>query len=218
MPKSNWSFNRRRFIGALGLTGAATATGLNAKNTGKIPASAPSDGIGTVTSQDRQNMAFGIRRDAALYHRDQPLSDHVTNGDESIPNYIATFSKGLLHNSLGEVDGAAYQTYLQALSSGKGSDFDNIPMGGPAKLVNPQASYAFTSEGPDGQLPTAGPPPGFSSATMAAEMAEDYWLALTRDIPFAQYDTDPLIAQAAAWLSAKTPGSVLSAVADTSRS
>jgi hypothetical protein len=45
-------------------------------------------------------------------------------------------------------------------------------------------------------------PPAFSSAWEAGEMAEDYWMALTRDVPFANYGSDPLIAQAAADLSA----------------
>jgi hypothetical protein len=36
---------------------------------------------------------------------------------------------------------------------------------------------------------------------MAAEIGEDYWYALTRDVPFSQYGTDPIIAQAAADLS-----------------
>jgi hypothetical protein len=44
-------------------------------------------------------------------------------------------------------------------------------------------------------------PPAFASAQEASEMAEDYWMALARDVPFANYDTDPLIAQAAADLS-----------------
>ena len=31
---------------------------------------------------------------------------------------------------------------------------------------------------------------------MAAEIAESYWFALTRDVPFSQYGIDPTIAQA----------------------
>ena len=159
------------------------------------------DSVGALTPQDRQTVSFQLRRDAAMYHRNQPFHAHVSNGDESIPNYIATFSKALPHNNLGEVDPVAYQAYLKAIASGKGSDFAAIPMGGPGKLSNPQGAYAFTMEGPDGQLPISPPPPAFSSATMAAEMVENYWHALTRDVPFSQYDTDPLIAQAAADLS-----------------
>src|SRR5262249_24847173 len=155
-----------------GLAGAASATHLNAQDTNDPSHTSASAGIGALSPQDRQNMAFRIRRDAALYHRSQTIQEHVSNGDESLPGYIASFSKSLPHNNLGEVDGAAYRIYLKAIASGKSSDFDAIPMGATVKLVNPQSSYAFTMEGPDGQLPVSGPPPSFSSAAMAAEMVE----------------------------------------------
>lgn len=45
------------------------------------------------------------------------------------------------------------------------------------------------------------PPPTFASAAIAAQAAEIYWMALLRDVPFAEYDTHPLVAQAAADLS-----------------
>src|SRR5262249_49177750 len=41
------------------------------------------------------------------------------------------------------------------------------------------------------------PAPAFNSAEQAAEIAENYWMALTRDIAFSHYDSSPLIAQAA---------------------
>src|SRR5262249_49018597 len=40
------------------------------------------------------------------------------------------------------------------------------------------------------------PPPALASAELAAEAAELYWMAVTRDVPFADYETDPLIAAA----------------------
>jgi hypothetical protein len=47
----------------------------------------------------------------------------------------------------------------------------------------------------------APPAPAFSSAWAAGEMVEDYWQALTRDVPFSQYGTDPTIAHAVADLN-----------------
>lgn len=44
-------------------------------------------------------------------------------------------------------------------------------------------------------------PPAFSSARIAGEMAELYWQALTRDVPFVNYDIDPLTLAAASDLS-----------------
>src|SRR5262249_9802418 len=43
--------------------------------------------------------------------------------------------------------------------------------------------------------------PTFSSAEEAGEMAEVYWQALTRDVPFSAYDTNPLTLASAADLS-----------------
>jgi hypothetical protein len=37
------------------------------------------------------------------------------------------------------------------------------------------------------------PPPAFASRAMAVEMAELYWLALTADVPFQNYEASPLI-------------------------
>jgi hypothetical protein len=45
------------------------------------------------------------------------------------------------------------------------------------------------------------PAPSTASAQTAAELAELYWLALLRDVPLADYDSNPLVAQAAADLS-----------------
>jgi hypothetical protein len=55
--------------------------------------------------------------------------------------------------------------------------------------------------GADPQAIASPATPTFSSAQTAAEMVEDYWCALTRDVPFSQYSSDPLINQAAADLN-----------------
>src|SRR5262249_48117177 len=45
------------------------------------------------------------------------------------------------------------------------------------------------------------PAPAFASAEQAGEMVELYWMALTRDVPFSEYDTHPLTQAAAVDLS-----------------
>jgi hypothetical protein len=143
-----------------------------------------------------------IRRDAAIFQRDAPPTPSISNGDEDMyANRIASFTKGLPHNDQGEVDLNAYNAYLHALSTAKPSDFEAIPLGGAAKLSNPQGAYCYALEGADAAALAAPPPPAFSSAQAAAEMVEDYWQALTRDVPFSQYGTDPTIAQAVADLN-----------------
>jgi hypothetical protein len=152
-------------------------------------------------TQRRQN-AYQVRRDAATFQKDLLQTPTVDNGDEELySSRIANFSKCLPHNNLGEVDLNAYNAYLQALNSGLWSDFEAIPLGGTAKLSNPQAAYCYSLEGVDAAADASPAPPAFSSAQMAAEMAEDYWSALTRDVPFSQYGVDPTINQAAADLN-----------------
>ena len=91
--------------------------------------------------------------------------------------------------------------------SGKHADFEAIARGSGRRLVSPQAAYAFCLEGGDPHRFACPPAPSVTSAEMAAEMAEMYWLALARDIPFHEYATSPLIHQAAQELKT-TPGAV----------
>jgi hypothetical protein len=190
--------NRRKFLSYLGAarTLSAIAGAEFLSNSGALAASGPLD-----VSQ-RAHRAFVIRRDAAIFQRDLPPTPSVSNGDEdAYTNRIANFSKGLPHNDLGEVDPNAYNAFLHALNSGQWADFEAIPLGGANKLSNPQASYCYALEGADAAALASPPAPAFSSAQAAAEMVEDYWQALTRDVPFSQYGTDPMIAQAVADLN-----------------
>jgi hypothetical protein len=84
------------------------------------------------------------------------------------------------------------------LNSQKHSDAENIIIGFGRKLVNLEAGFAYDLEGGDSHTFTAVPPPAFSSAQNAAEMIELYWQALARDVPFAQWASDPVIGKAAA--------------------
>ncbi|MBV8729533.1 MAG: vanadium-dependent haloperoxidase [Acidobacteriia bacterium] len=158
--------------------------------------------MGPLNAAERRYRAFVIRRDAAIYQRDVPPTPSRSNGDdEAYANRIASYTKALPHNDLGEVDLNAYSAYLQALNSGQPADFEAIPLGGAAKLTNPQAAYCYSMEGADAAALASPPAPAFASAQAAAEMVEDYWQALTRDVPFSQYGTDPTIAQAVADLN-----------------
>jgi len=158
--------------------------------------------LGPVKDKQRRQQAYHLRKEAAQFQRDLPLPAHPDNGDETrYANRIGSYSKALPHNSVGEVDLNAYQTLIHALATGQPADFETIPLGGSVKLTSPQAAYAFALEGPDSHHLDMLPPPAFSSPEEAAEMAELYWQALTRDVPFLDYPTDPLISQAATDLS-----------------
>jgi len=190
--------DRRKFLSYLGA--ALTLTALAGAELLSSP-SAFAD-TGPLDASQRRHRAFVIRRDAAIYERDAPPSPSISNGDEDMyANRIASYTKALPHNDLGEVDLNAYNAYLEALNSGKWADFEAIPLGGAAKLTNPQSAYCYALEGADAAALASPAPPAFSSAQAAAEMVEDYWQALTRDVPFSQYGTDPTVAQAVADLN-----------------
>ncbi|MEK6644352.1 MAG: vanadium-dependent haloperoxidase [Planctomycetota bacterium] len=155
----------------------------------------------------RADLAYTIRVKAASQERDFPLPDHSTNGDESLySNKIANYSKGLPHNVRGEVSLSAYNAFINALNTGKPSDFDAIPLGCSTpsfrrKLVNPQAGLALDLQGADSHHLSQPPAPAFAGPEQAGEMVENYWMALCRDVPFNQYDSHPLTLEACAELS-----------------
>jgi hypothetical protein len=192
---------RRTFLAHVGGLGAAALTSGAA-----LPASGdPADvevSPAFAQRQRRRLEAVQIRQRAALRLLRRPLANHPENGDERrYASRIGSYSKCLPHDARGVVHAGAYDRYLAALRSGRGADFEAIPMGGTVKLGNPQAAFTFDLEGLDSHDFTMIAPPAFASAWEASEMAELYWAALTRDVPFASYETDPLIARAAADLS-----------------
>ncbi|MED4295983.1 vanadium-dependent haloperoxidase [Priestia megaterium] len=155
--------------------------------------------IGPLPSILRLLKAFRIRFEAALSQAKVPIQDHPCNGDESLyPLKISNYSKALPHNQLGEVNLNAYKALIHALETGNPDDFEDIPLGKVVKLTNPQAAYAFELVGPDSHHLSIAVPPSFSSAWEASEMAELYWRALTRDVSFTEFDTNPLTLQQAA--------------------
>jgi len=147
----------------------------------------------------RKERSFQIRKNAALAEREIPSPRQISNGDEArYPSFIGNFSQGLPHNSIGEVDPAAYKSLLTATDTdtGKPSDFAKIPLGGTTKFVDPQGGLAFDLEGADGSQFASPPSPKLAGTERAGEMVEDYWMALARDIPFSQYGAEPITAAA----------------------
>lgn len=195
--------SRRSFLARVGGLGAALAGVAAPPLVSGLQQTDAGHEIGPGTGRERRLQAYQIRLRAAQRLLQRPLQQHPDNGDERrYENRIASNSKCLPHDDLGHVDPNAYHSLLAALDSGLPSDFEAIPLGGTVKLANPQASYTFDLEGFDSHDPHFPAAPAFSSAWEASEMGEVYWQALTRDIPFIDYATDPLIAQAAADLSA----------------
>jgi len=151
-------------------------------------------GLGPQTPDERRRQAYALRENTAGYYRSRRSPLHRNNGDESkyenLHSY-ASFIKGLPHDHNGEVVPAAYAALLAALQSGEPRDFESVPLGSASLpkprrllLVNPQAGLAFDLEGIDPQQVTSKPAYAFNSAGEIGEIAENYWMALCRDIPF----------------------------------
>ncbi len=149
---------------------------------------------GAAPLPSRIETALAIRDYCAAFQLGQPAARQASNADEtSLPGYIGNFSKGLPHDQSGVVNPSAYGTLLYALSTEKHADFEAIARGSGMKLVDPQSAFAYEMEGADSHRFACLPAPCLTSAQAAAEMAELYWQALARDLPFADYAASPLI-------------------------
>jgi hypothetical protein len=173
-------------------------------------------------SNQRANACAKIRRDAAnvgAQTTPQNLQHPDNNDEELYPNKIGNFSKGLPHNNDGTVVLSAFNALLTAINSGRPADFDAIPLGGTTRLTNPQSGLAFDLQGPDAHALVQPPAPAFASRAQAAEISENYWMALLRDVPYSQYPANPIANAAAADLmlygadfnGSKTGGAVTTA-------
>ena len=147
----------------------------------------------------------GCVQGAARAYLDEAAPMHTSNNDEvRYPDKRASFAKTLPHDDVGEVDVEAFNRFVAILTSGEASGFEAIPRDRTAEveLNDPQATYAFDLVGRDSAATALDPAPAFSSARMASEMAEVYWLSLTRDVPFREYAKDSLLAEAVSDLNA----------------
>lgn len=144
-----------------------------------------------MTTPDRSLRSQSVRSCATQLGAARRPAQARSNGDEDhLPNYIGNFIKGLPQDQNGEVQPAAYQQLVAALERGASADFERLPLGTPGgrRLTNPQAGLAFDLQGADAQALDIPPAPSFTSAEIAAEMAELYWMALLRDVAFIDYD------------------------------
>jgi hypothetical protein len=200
------STSRRNFLkGALGASVALLALNPDRGTHLLDGEKAYAEGADPLRPDQRRQRAFELRRDAAGAHLQEAPQHHVTNGDEErYEDRRASFSKTLPHNKFGEVVPAAYKEWLAILARGDTAGFERTPRanGAKVKLNNPQATYAFDLVGLDSAATRLPPPPEFAGPQMAVDMAEVYWLAITVDVPFREYESHPLVAAAVADLGA----------------
>jgi hypothetical protein len=166
------------------------------------------DDIGPQGGTQRAESAESLRVSVSELDGDQvAIPPHPDNGDEALYwSKFASYSKCLKHNAwTGCVDPAAYAALISAIRSGRFADFETLLTNGylgsadrtvQRRLVNPISSYAFDVEGVDSHQFVLPPAPTFCSAQQAGEAVELYWMALLRDVLFADYLSNGFVGEA----------------------
>lgn len=195
-PKVDGELCRRGFLGTALMAPFASAAFF-------WPAATVGAGVAGTRGpvSDRLTRAIEVRRKAADRLQLAATLQQRDNGDAAELGQHLTFSKALPHDELGRVDAKAMRALDKALASQEQQDFEKVPLGGKAKLANPQAAFSFDLIGPDASSLSAPPPSKLPSPELAAEMVELYWQALLRDVAFPDYVTHPLALRAVAELS-----------------
>jgi hypothetical protein len=199
--------SRRAFLKGVGAASvtvpiAAFAAKATAKAIHRIPDVLSDKKNGELDIADRPKQAFSKRFNAAKDDSKAGVPAHTNNGDEALyPSGIANYTKGFEHNSFGEVDPTVYASYLAAVGTGQRADFDALPLAGTEPLVDPQAGLAYDLETYDVSQNSIPPFDTLNSPGLAAQMIELYWLALSRDVPYSDWGSDPTIAAAVSELS-----------------
>jgi hypothetical protein len=219
-PKSP---GRRRFIKGLGAATAAVSTGALAPLAVASSASAleaptlttqspfhfghSKDPSPPSTTNKRVVNSFKLRLSEAQDDAHVGPAVNVDNGDTALyADKGGTYTKGLPHDDFGRVDLNAFASFTKAVKSGQFSDFQQIIVGGTRTQNGPQGGLCFSLECLDGAQfgqPIVPPAPPTASDQNATELLEHYWASLTRDVPFADYGSDPIVAAAAAELGSQ---------------
>jgi hypothetical protein len=194
--------SRRKFVkGAATLATVAAAVPLKPLLGGKESVAQAS--VIDFNSSNRTNDSFNYRKNMAHAQKIN-VGVQADNGDMArFTDFSCSYSKALLHDGLGVPNAAAFLSLKNALTTGDHSDFDDIGVGTPgggsnSRLNCPQGALAFDLQGLDSHATVIPAAPSVTSAQTAAEQVEHYWAALLNDVPFSQFSTNPLVAQAVA--------------------
>jgi hypothetical protein len=192
--------SRRKFVGRAATVAAVAATAPVDLMLGQKGSVAEASVV-RFNPETRANACANYRKITAEAEKIE-VKNQPDNGDASrFKDFSGNYSKALLHDGLGVPNAAAFQSLRRALKTGKFSDFESIivgtPGGGPNSKENgPQDALAFDLEGIDSHATVIPAAPSVTSAETAAEQVEHYWGAVLRDVPFTDYPTNPLVAQA----------------------
>jgi hypothetical protein len=138
-PNRREFFTRVRSASAISLASTAMPFGASAEAAQGVLGDA----------HERVMDSYEIREEAARVESQVPVPKQNTNGDEQkYRNFIGNYSKGLPHNAIGEVDPSAYRSFLSVVRQGTAAAFEQVPLAGNTKLVNPLADLHSTSKEP----------------------------------------------------------------------
>jgi hypothetical protein len=207
--------SRRKFIGKIGGAAAAAAT-VGAIGFSPAKAEAATVRPPNGAANPRVVASFALRVADATKEALITVPSHTTNGDETLyADKSGTYTKGLLQDSYGKVNIAAYNSLKTAFATSNPSDFEKIIIGGTRTQNGPQGALAYGLQGTDAvqfgnatspanqenTLVIVPPPPAVASAAYGTELVEIYWASLLRDVAFTDYPTNATAIQAAAELS-----------------
>ena len=166
-----------------------------------------------------------ILRSIATRLTNCPLN-HEANGDEKDfqdVGFVGSFTKGLPHNDdTGQIlDSEQFKRFRIAIHTGDFFNAQQPDLGRDATSTprwravqadipirgweSPSAGLTFEMHGPDSHSITMPPAPKLGTDELTLEMAEVYWLALLRDVPFNQFqagNSGSTLDQAIAFLNA----------------
>jgi hypothetical protein len=199
------SRSRRKFLGNVSGVAVAAVTasaiGLQPLLGGKE--SVVDASVVPYSSEGREDQCYDYRVRTAHAEKIN-VGQQSDNGDATrFTDFSGSYSKASLHDALGVPNAASWLSLKHALKTGEFEDFENIivgtPGGGPnSKHNGPQGALALDLEGIDSHATVIPPAPSVTSNITAAEAVEHYWGAVLRDVPFEEYPTNSLVAQAVA--------------------
>ena len=184
---------RREFLSGSGAALAAMSA------SGLVPSAAVADlppPWNPIEAKPRLAEAYRKRIQAAnAYLAARPVKQRFNLDEVHHPDYIGQFHKTLPHDADGRVVPSAYEALVAACRAGDFAMLEAVPKAR-GKLANPLGAVAYANEGWDSHHLMVEAASSIDSPMHGAEMAECYWLALTRDVPFDDYAVDPGVRRA----------------------
>ncbi len=212
--------NRRQFIGRVGMAAAAAGVAGSVAGVPKAVAATVGgdlklDANSSSAFSNRLQKAYNIRINRANADKALIEPPHTTNGDEGrYSDKSASYSKGLKQDAIGLVNPDAWISFKTAIRTGKPDDWEKIIIGGTRTENGPQGSYAYDLECADsalfGNAPFFHDPNGLAAVPpfdpiitqlYGAQLIEQYWAALLRDVAFTDYAGNATAQAAAAELT-----------------